>query len=362
MESDWWVFPGFEMELKAEGLHLPVNIVFTEDGKGKALAYVTELYGRIAVIDRDWNVSAFAKDILNFDARADMPGEGESGVTGICTDPKGHGVFASMIYKDKDEIKNKVVRMKSDDGMRANDTEVIIDGIPSTRRAHQIQDVTIGPDGMLYVNVGDGGAWEDAPQDDNDLRGKILRMNLDGSIPDDNPTRGSYVFAKGFRNPFGAAWRREDDSLYVTVNGPATNDVLARVQPGSNHGWYPDMRRNALFWWHFTQAPTALAFMQEGQFHEKYTGELFVALFGNSYQEGRDIKGKKIVKMRINEDATGIKSYDEFVTYIGDGPGAPAGLSFGPGGLYFTDLHEGCVYLVKARQDFDFDKEDEHVF
>lgn len=122
------------------------------------------------------------------------------------------------------------------------------------------------------------------------------------------------------------------------------------------------MRQDALFWWHFTQAPTALDFAQQGQFPEKYEGELFVALFGNSYQEGRDVKGKKIVKMRINDDATGIRSYDEFVTYIGDGPGAPAGLGFGSGGLYFTDLHEGYVYLVKPREDFDFDKEDEHVF
>ncbi len=42
-------------------------------------------------------------------------------------------------------------------------------------------------------------------QDDNDLRGKVLRMNLDGTIAEDNLHPGSYVYAKGFRNPFGAA-------------------------------------------------------------------------------------------------------------------------------------------------------------
>jgi hypothetical protein len=48
------------------------------------------------------------------------------------------------------------------------------------------------------VNVADGGEWDKA-QDDNDLRGKILRMDLDGSIPWDNPNPGSFVYAKGFR-------------------------------------------------------------------------------------------------------------------------------------------------------------------
>ena len=43
--------------------------------------------------------------------------------------------------------------------------------------------------------------------------------------------------------------------------------------------------------------------------------------------------------MKLNEDATAVKSYDEFVRYIGEGPASPCGLAFGPGGLYFTDLH-----------------------
>lgn len=360
--DQWWVFPGFEIELKAEGLDLPVNIVFTKEVDNKALAFVTELYGKVKVIDQDWNVHTFADNLLNFDAPASIPGEGESGVTGICIDPESNGVFVSMIYDDDGAVKNKVVRLTSNDGLQMQDSQTIIDDIPSTRKAHQIQDLTIGFDGKLYVNLGDGGSWEDAPQDDNDLRGKVLRMNLDGSIPDDNPTRESYIYAKGFRNPFGAAWRKKDQSLYVTINGPKTDDVLAKVEPGGNHGWYRDMRQNALFWWHFPQAPTALAFMQDGAFHERFDDELFVALFGASYEEGRAIKGKKIVKMRLNEDASGIRSYDEFVTYIGEGPGAPSGLTFGPEGLYFTDLHPGKIYLVKPREDYDFDTEDDHVF
>ena len=360
--KDWWVFPGFEIELKLEGLNLPVNLAFNPNKESNAQLYVTELYGQVKVITKDWKIYTYAENLLNYKPNAEIPGSGESGVTGICVEPDTGNLFVTMLYMENGEIKGKVVKMESKDGLHLNSMKVVIDNIPSTTKAHQIQAVSIGHDKKLYVNIADGGSWRKSPQDDHDLRGKILRMNLDGSIPDDNPDKNSYVYAKGFRNPFGAAWRNTDKSLYVSINGPAVDDVVARVEPKSNHGWYGDMRTKALFWWHFCQAPTALAFMQDGQFHKKFHDELFVALFGNAYKKGRDIKGKKIVKMRINKEGTGISSYDEFVTYIGEGAASPCGLSFGPEGLYFSDLHDGNIYLVKPRKDYDFDKEADHVF
>ena len=108
------------------------------------------------------------------------------------------------------------------------------------------------------------------------------------------------------------------------------------------------MRENSIFWWEFTQGVTALAFSQDSQFPTEYNDELFVALFGFAYAKGRQVKGKKIVKIKLNHSGLSIKSYDEFVTYIGNGPASPCGLAFGPGGLYFTDLHGGNLYRVKA--------------
>ena len=99
--------------------------------------------------------------------------------------------------------------------------------------------------------------------------------------------------------------------------------------------------------------------MQGDQFPAEYTDKLFVALFGAAYHRGRAIKGKKIVKIRLDKNDSGIKSYDEFVTYIGAGAASPCGLSFGPDGLYFTDLHgeqngtikspSGNIYKVSSR-------------
>jgi len=338
---NWWTFSGFTVEEVATGFDLPVNIAFVPQPSGDPeapLCYLSELYGQIKVLTHDRMVHTYATDLLNYEPTYDIPGSGESGVTGICVEPRTGDVLASIIYTKKENVYGKVVRMHSSNGLRADSIETVLDGIPSTTKAHQVQAVTFGPDGMLYVNVGDGGN-ADGAQDLEDLRGKVLRLSRHGCVPPDNPMHGSPVFALGFRNPFGAAWRESDRTMYVTVNGPDRDDVIARVRPGSNHGWPVSMRRDAVFVWEYTQAPTALAFAENGVFGPEYDDHLFVALFGNSYKRGRDVKGKKIVKMTLNPRGDGVETYDEFVTYIGDGPASPCGLAFGPDGLYFTDLH-----------------------
>jgi len=341
--SNWWIFPGFTVETVLSGLDLPANIAFVpkpKSGPKDPLLYINELYGQVKVMTNDGSVFAYAAGLLNYDPDYKFPGTGESGLTGLCVEPSSGDLFLSMLYTDKDKFKAKVIRTKSNDGLSMNSSSVILEDVPSVHAAHQVQAVTVGFDRKLYVNFGDGMIDPNTAQDDNDLRGKILRLELDGSIPDDNPKSGSPVFAKGFRNPFGAVWRRSDRSLYITDNGPHVDDRVARVEAGVNYGWPKTMRQNSLMWWHFCQAPTALDFMQDEQFPAEYKNELFVALFGSSYVMGRPgSKGKKIIKMRLSADCNGLKSYDEFATYIGEGPAGPCGLAFGPDGLYFTDLH-----------------------
>lgn len=340
--ASWWVFPGFAIEHIATGFNLPVNIAFVpepDNSPSSPYFYVSELYGGVKVVTRDFTVYQFAENLLNYQPDYRFPGTGESGLIGIAVEPKTKNVYVSMIYQQEERFFSCVQRLVTSDGLRAEKVETIIDGIPSVHAAHQIQAVTFGPDGKLYVNTGDGMIDRSVAQRDDDLRGKILRMNPDGTVPEDNPVPGSYVYAKGLRNPFGAAWRKSDGHLYVSDNGPEKDDRIARIVPGGNYGWPQTMRQNSLFVWQFTQAPTAIDFMQNGCFPDEFHDELFVALFGMAYAPGPSEKGKKIVKMRLNEDATAIVSYDHFVVYRGKGPASPCGLAFGPDGLYFTDLH-----------------------
>ncbi|RMG46770.1 MAG: hypothetical protein D6718_04955 [Acidobacteria bacterium] len=102
--------------------------------------------------------------------------------------------------------------------------------------------LAVGPDGKLYVGVGDL-EMPSAAQDDASLAGKVLRVNLDGSVPADNPTAGSLVFAKGFRdvkdlaiNPDTA---RPNGTVYgndLGANGSADDEINA-VRAGGEYGW-----------------------------------------------------------------------------------------------------------------------------
>jgi glucose/arabinose dehydrogenase len=96
-----------------------------------------------------------------------------------------------------------------------------------------------GPDGKLYVAVGDHAARPSNAQDTlggRNLRGKILRLNPDGTVPDDNPFPRRYFWSIGFRDPSALGFDPANGRLYVTEGGNLTNEVIV-VPRGANLGW-----------------------------------------------------------------------------------------------------------------------------
>lgn len=133
---------------------------------------------------------------------------------------------------------------------------VLLDGLTAWND-HNAGRVVFGPDDKLYYSIGDQGANFGRNQrrpnlaltlptqeeiDNRNWRtysGKILRLNPDGSIPDDNPViEGvrSHIYSYGHRNPQGLGFGR-DGTLYEAEHGPATDDELNIIQPGGNYGW-----------------------------------------------------------------------------------------------------------------------------
>jgi len=98
LRAEWSVFPGFELSLMKNGFDLPVNLAFaanSEKNSDAPLLYLTELYGQIKVITQDWRVHTFADNLLNYEPKKPfLPGMGESGVTGICIEPKTGDIFS----------------------------------------------------------------------------------------------------------------------------------------------------------------------------------------------------------------------------------------------------------------------------
>ncbi len=361
--------PGFEIDVVATGLRLPVNIAFVPNpgpNPDDPLYYVSELYGSIQVVRRDGSRQTFATGLLDYNPQGPFGGTGEQGLTGIAVqrdpvDPEIYHLYVGMLWDNgappgPNVHYPKVERIDSTPGgLTMASRTVLLNMQPETQgQSHQISNISIGPDNKLYVHMGDGFNSATA-QNLDQFRGKVLRMNLDGTAASDNPFYNAanginardYVYAYGLRNPFGGAWRASDGKLYEVENGPSV-DRLAQINPGVNYGWNgtdASMTINAIYNWSPAHAPVNLAFIQStsfagSQFPAGMLDHLFVSESGPTYASGPQSNGKQIVEFVLDAAGNRVSGPTPLVQYSGTGRGTVVALAAGPDGLYFSDFYE----------------------
>jgi hypothetical protein len=184
---------------------------------------------------------------------------------------------------------------------------------------------------------------------------------MNGAAATDNPfydaadgiTARDYVFAYGFRNPFGGAWRAADERLYEVENGPAV-DRFARVDRGRNYGWdgtNDSMREGAICEFTPGAAPVNVAFVQSETFggsgfpSEKWD-RAFITESGPTWDSGTPESGKRISEVALRPDGTLESGPTTLVRYNGTGKATVAGIASGPDGLYFTGLYKDFGYVT----------------
>jgi glucose/arabinose dehydrogenase len=217
----------FGLEPVISGLNVALGMVMAHDGR---IFFTEFLSGNIRIINPGWQLSPTPFATI---AIGNLPPE--RGLIGITLDPdfsNNHYVYA--YHTTEDMLHNRVVRLTDNNGI-GEDLTVILDNLPAYE-FHNGGNLHFGPDGKLYVTIGDT-AQSDLAQDPNSLAGKILRINADGSIPGDNPTPGSPVYALGMRNSFDFTFHPHTGDLWATENGDDTNDEVNRIVPGGNYGW-----------------------------------------------------------------------------------------------------------------------------
>lgn len=344
---------GFAVTEFASNLNLPTNMAFPPDGSNRL--FVNELQsGQIKVFENGQLLSAPFVDLETM-VTGGFPVDGENGLIGIAFDPNyptNKWVYASFAIRTSSGTIGRVVRMR-DNNNRAQDVEILLDNLPSAP-GHQIESIAFGPDGKLYVSVGD--AFEDAKaQDENFLNGKILRMNPDGSIPLDNPIPDSYVWAKGLRNSFGLAFS-PSGLLFATENGPNEKDELNQIGEGDNMGWPLALGeannpafKDPLHVWQNIVAPTALHFYKGTQFPQRFRNQMFVVLFGRTSSQGPDLLSKRIQLATILQTGDQLAvSLEDFAVYGFSGGGNPVGITEGPdGALYLSDIFQGKIFKIQ---------------
>ncbi len=218
---------GSGIQVIAQNLEVPWAIDIAPDGR----VFFTERTGKIRIIDTN------GKLIDEPAAYIHVAQNGEAGLLGLALHPdfaKNHLLYIYQTYSNGTAVFNKVMQLKEKDN-KIVESKVIIDGIP----AAEMNDggrIKFGPDGKLYIGTGDAGHQELA-QNAKSLAGKILRLNPDGSIPDDNPFSGSPVYSYGHRNVQGLAWDPTTKQMYASEHGDVGNDEINLIKPGANYGW-----------------------------------------------------------------------------------------------------------------------------
>lgn len=168
----------------------------------------------------------------------------ETGLLGLAVDPDfrqnrniylyytGDRTNRSAVKPGEKVYRNYISRFKlTEDGLEEKEVLVTVPG----SKYHSGGRLEFGPDNKLYITTGEAGMLYRASNRSN-LAGKILRINRDGSIPEDNPFNSSPVFSMGHRNPQGLAWS-PDGQLYNTEHGQWRHDEINRVVAGEKYGW-----------------------------------------------------------------------------------------------------------------------------
>jgi len=297
----------------------PWAMTFLPDGR----MLVTEKRGRLHVVDQEGDKDRPVEEVPNVDYR----GQGGFGDVVLHPDFENN----SLIYLSYAEegignvrgaavARGKLVLIKGNN--RLDDVEVIWRQNPKvTDDGHYGHRIAFDADGYLFISSGDRQKFDPAQQMTGNL-GKIVRLNDDGSVPEDNPfyDRGdvtAQIWSLGHRNPLGLAFD-DQGRLWNTEMGPLHGDELNLVVRGGNYGYpvvsegnhyngdvipnhdtRPEFEAPKVFWVP-TVAPAGMTF---------YSGEMFPQWQGSALVAG--LASRAIIRVDIEDaTATEVERYD----------------------------------------------------
>lgn len=222
---------GFERTAVATGLSTPTDFQFLPGGQ-------------IIIAEKGGTVKVFEDGAPQGDPILVVPvsTEVERGISGLVLDPDYATNGYLYVAHTTTGLRNRLSRFTVTDGVGDLDSELVLaQGDQPIAPNHHGGALGFGPDGTLYWGLGDN-AIRSNSQDLSTLHGKIVRLNPDGTVPDDNPFVDTdarpEIYALGLRNPFRLTVA-SDGSLLVADVGAAAFEEVNKVTAGGNYGW-PD--------------------------------------------------------------------------------------------------------------------------
>ncbi len=298
------------VETLAEGLVNPWSIAFLPDGT----LLVSERAGRIRII-RDGALSeapvAGVPDVVAWN---------QGGLFDILPHPDfetNNILYLAYAHGTEEANATRIARAEFDGAALANLTP-IYDAAPQKDTGHHFGGrLAWGGDGKLYATIGEGSKYKERAQDMTSSFGSVIRLNEDGSIPDDNPTFGDgerpELYSKGHRNPQGLAYDAARGVLWEHEHGPRGGDEINIIEAGKNYGWplasygvdYSGARitpfteyggtQQPFKYWTPSIAPSGLAVYRGSLFPGDWDGDLLVGAMAGAALHRVDMNGMTIV-------------------------------------------------------------------
>jgi glucose/arabinose dehydrogenase len=324
---------GYDIINVVTNLDTPWSLAFSKNG----ILFFTERPGYVKAF---YNNTLINLKVENLNVKE----IGEGGLLGIALDPNfPNSPYIYLYYTyEEEKLWNRVVRYKFENWSLV-DQKILIDKIPAAT-LHNGGRIKFGPDGKLYITTGDA-TQKDLAQDINSLAGKILRINPDGSIPEDNPFPNSPIYSYGHRNPQGIDWF--DNLMFSSEHGPSgelgyAHDEINFIIKGANYGWPivvgisndKKFKDPILDTGEETWAPSGISFYK-GNIYPELKNKLLVATLRGKHLRIIEIDFKEIKVLnhyailsnllgRIRDVVEGPDGYIYIATSNKDGRGIPA--------------------------------------
>jgi glucose/arabinose dehydrogenase len=226
----------FRVDTVTSGLEHPWGLEFLPDGR----MIVTERPGRLRIVDRDGRLSAPLAGVPAVNARQ------QGGLLDVALDPdfaQNQLVYFSFAEPGEDGASGtSVARGRLGEG-RLENVQVIYRQVPKVRsNGHYGSRLVFSQDGKLFITQGDRFNFRDSAQVLTNLIGKVVRINPDGTVPQDNPFVGRAgarpeIWSIGHRSMQAAAIHPETGQLWTVEHGARGGDELNHPEAGKNYGW-----------------------------------------------------------------------------------------------------------------------------
>lgn len=303
-----------KLDTVATGLDITWGMAFLPDGN----LLVTERGGKIyRIANKNKQEITGVPEVLN---------EGQGGLLDIALSPKfktDNLVYFSYSKPKKENGKTLATTAVIAAKLQGNELvnqKIIFEALPyAPTRHHYGSRLVFDDKGYLFISVGERGNEQQNPQQLNDNQlGKIHRINVDGSLPADNPFKDkngkpTSIYCYGNRNPQSLAFNPWTNDLWETEHGPRGGDEINIIKPAKNYGWpktsyginyngttitdkatAPGITDPILYWLP-SIAPSGMAFVT-GDKYSPWKGALLVGSLRFKYLNLCYLNGNKVVK------------------------------------------------------------------